>query len=644
METIYISERDGAVWNQLETKLKVIYVDNSKYLAIINFVACEENIDLRKIQELVAKYPSVDFRLYFNYNFTKIDKNLWVRKAKNQYYMQRDVITKLGNDIYKHIIKAYFVYKFPYNSYKYELEKLKEIKQIDTGLYSEIIINCDNYNIKMNLQENTREGWLNVWTELRNRLENNDVNSIVFPDLRIEIELQDGNKIENLKYFLPLRHHYAEKFNIQLMVKYKKESDIEYRLKDFFAVLDDYVLKDIYYGKFSLQIKTPIGESSCLSILSFDKDEKPESIRKYDDLIRVYLEALITINEKRYVGTDENEMSAEEKETIRDSVFYFLLNKLNVIFGNENNFIIKIEDNNGDLEEYEYKIDEIVIHGKNIKIYDEAKWLDFENKILKFLNAKMNKFEILIFLYIIRNHIDNKVLFVHDGEKWLFNEYVADKTWTDSKTYAEGLLQLIENAQQHSNGIIAYFGMRLYKADPNVSMSKLAEETRTREMLWKKYWHDEHKTDNIFNKKTEKGDAKYSDFLEFYVLDDAIGDAKMSQGIIDKINETDTLKTKINSINEIFLLTEESYVVASDIESKLPFQLLFCIQHYGMRWFKKHIDNLDGIMEIYSPCADKKDGNARCFSNVFEKLEEITPNNNNLYFTEYSILVPLNYK
>lgn len=664
MNEIHISGNAESIWSQLGTELKDESENQS--LFILNFLDCENSIDLQMIGNVVSS--NVYFKLYFNYDFTEIKEDLWLNSAKDKYNKQRDIITNLGESVYKHIYKAYFVFKIHHKPNKNELVELKKIKNINTGKYSEIIINCDNYSIDFNLKDNTRESWISVWKELK-KVENSEINKVVYPNLRINIDIQDGSKIVNLKYFLPLRHHYEEKYNIKLIIKYNKDSDNIYRIQAYFLTLDESVLNDIYYGQYSLKRSQTIKESNIFPVLVFNQDEKPDFSNTYDDLIKAYMTALITTN---YEGTEENEMSSETKNSIRETVFCFSLEKLGVCIDYEKKLIkLDIKNKNGNTLTHKYSIDIVLSNEKSSKVNIDKYRAKLMEGLMVELSKSANKFAILIFLFIMCNYIDNKVLFTDNGKGWAFNEFIAEKTWNDAKTYAEGLLQLIENAQKHSNGHVAFFGMRIYKADPNAAMSMLADETQTRDVLWRKYWakqiwNEKHKkwesvkmevrdkysgrninTDNrnnIFNLgHGESGGVEYIDFIEFYVLDDAIGTDGKTRGIVNVIKTNNTLKKeyKIKSIENIFNLSESDYTN----------HLHFYIQHYGMRWLKNHIDNLNGIMEIYSPYSkdnpdgkeDNLDGKACCYSNVFKNLEESAPYYNDLYSTEYSILVPLKY-
>lgn len=484
-------------------------------------------------------------------------------------------------------------------------------------------------NKEIEISENNREGWAKgaeaiKTTEGYLKKQNTTDAGLTTFTYSIFVRLSQDNDITNLRYFLPLWHYFKKRnrsCKLVLRVELDTENDLSEKVAQLFAVLPD-VREEVVFNGRALRTKMDIGDLFPLICISQGSKQNDKLIEKYGELFSGYLSYVL--DEDKYKGTTGNRLKEIEKKEIRDKLSQFL-DKISINIADSNNANPKLQIN------------------KNIK-YDN--------------------FNALLFLYLIKNHVDNKVIFIKDNT-WVLNEDVLKKTWQDSKTYTEGLWQLIENAQHHSEGHVAYFGMRIYKTDLNESMSNIAKEAQTRDVLWRKYWAKqtwddgknewkavsmtEHKdrvssqktnnTDNIFNLRDPKtGMRVYSDFIEFYVLDDAIGDNGAS-GIIDKINSKHKFKKEIKHLQKIFELTENDYI--SEDESGVDFY----IEHYGMRWLKSHVDRLKGIMEIYSPCSQAEcDKKACCYSNVFENLEDATPYYKELYSTEYSILIPLENK
>ena len=214
----------------------------------------------------------------------------------------------------------------------------------------------------------------------------------------------------------------------------------------------------------------------------------------------------------------------------------------------------------------------------------------------------------LIFNFMLRDLCNSgRAVTSVEGKKQL-NVTLVQKIALDAKSYAEGLWQAIENAHLHSFGKVAYFGMRIYRSDPGSSMSSLFKEANTRHILWQNYWLTKTPTqksgskinsndqNNIFNLRAPDGGRVFSDFIEFYVLDDAIGEDGVPRGILEKIHtDQDSLvrDRRLTSISEIFDLSEHDY--------KKDDSISFYIKHYGMRWLRMHADRLNAIVQVYTP-------------------------------------------
>lgn len=241
----------------------------------------------------------------------------------------------------------------------------------------------------------------------------------------------------------------------------------------------------------------------------------------------------------------------------------------------------------------------------------------------------------LIFYFMLRDLCNSGRAVISAQGKPQLNATLVQKIALDAKSYAEGLWQAIENAHLHSFGRVAYFGMRIYRSDPGSSMFSLFKESNTRHILWKSYWLPQTATqksgskinsndqNNIFNLRTPDGGRVFSDFIEFYVLDDAIGEDGIPQGILEKIRtDQDSLvqSRSLSNISEVFKLSEADY--KGNI-------LSFYIKHYGMRWLRMHADRLNAIVQVYTPhlaetlnyqgkqYVRQRDLGGFCYSNIF---------------------------
>lgn len=132
-----------------------------------------------------------------------------------------------------------------------------------------------------------------------------------------------------------------------------------------------------------------------------------------------------------------------------------------------------------------------------------------------------------VWLFLVIEMIKSKQVFDFDTGVSVSLRYdLLEKSRMDAIAYADGLYQLIENACLHSTSHLAWFGMRLFPADRDASMSSFSKEAGYRQFLYSKYDKcffsgEEQQTrasNNIFN----CGDHEYKAFLEFYVVDDTL--------------------------------------------------------------------------------------------------------------------------
>ena len=251
-----------------------------------------------------------------------------------------------------------------------------------------------------------------------------------------------------------------------------------------------------------------------------------------------------------------------------------------------------------------------------------------------------NKFIVVISLFLISS-------FVEEMSKKEIEEFSADSEYIekivwDAESYAEGMWQAIENAQRHSCGKTAFFGMRYYKARMDSPLGKMQDRINTRKVLKAKYKYSISGSQNIVDRN------KFSDFIEFFILDDALelNDNKIVvKGIIDKINSVEEdekyLNCEVDSLKTIFELNEGHYRQAQKER--------FYNIHYGMRWLHSHVEKMGGIIELYSPNESdvrrKKiyifkpsHNNSKNDEKEYRRNENDDNFSDKLYSTEYSIL------
>ena len=234
-----------------------------------------------------------------------------------------------------------------------------------------------------------------------------------------------------------------------------------------------------------------------------------------------------------------------------------------------------------------------------------------------------------IFMFLLRNYIDNKEIFCSVDDGYSVNKSIFDKIFADSKSYAEGLFQIIENSCLYSCGKCAYVFMRTYSANRNSFMSDYERDSKNRLRLYNKYKLCLEKNvsgsinpNNIFN-------DNYSDYLELCVFDNAIN----KKGILETYNSKNNNNFKAENINQVIEETEDEYKQRNNKIAE------YYITHYGLRWFNKIIAKNTGCIMIMSPynndtslyLSPNNDSN-----DTFEKC--------NSYYTEHNVLLPLSYK
>lgn len=164
---------------------------------------------------------------------------------------------------------------------------------------------------------------------------------------------------------------------------------------------------------------------------------------------------------------------------------------------------------------------------RSISAANKAKLRDQMEDLLRGYLVEMSILAQAIWLFLVIEMIKSKQIFDFDtGESVSLRYDLLEKCRMDAIAYADGLYQLIENACLHSTSHLAWFGMRLFPADRDASMSSFSKEAGYRQFLYSKYDKcffsgEEQQTrasNNIFN----CGDHEYKAFLEFYVVDDTL--------------------------------------------------------------------------------------------------------------------------
>lgn len=584
--------------------------------------------------------------------------------------------------------------------------------------------------MEFHVRENSREGWQSVWRQLKGAMPfesiEKDISKITDADYDkyvkcvFHVSLNGESEVTNLRYYLPLYSFLKRKHMIPFLLLKGEKGDLE-RARQFLGILINYEGMLVAFGSiegtqremiFKAYIERDHSlrkiDKDCLfcalTTMSKERVENGEYVYNltcpsgYNHIInRTHL---IDVDILKQVICELPNKKPKSKEQIR-----LIIWNLHWIDASDIMPLLPLSSD----ETYSNDILESLVDIYKSPYQSTKKESSSQesqcSEILPSFDG--NLFAELIFCFLFRNIYISNQLTTDSSAQPSIDDTLIQKTVLDSKSYAEALWQLIENAHIHSSGKVAYFSIRIYKADPESSMSELQKEANTRNGLWRKYWITKKSavklqnvtfnasTDNIFNKRLNNNRRMYADFLEIYVLDDAINDDGTPLGILEKIrSDQDALSKEANlsHISDVFELTERDY-------ADKP--LNYYIKHYGLRWLLMHMARSHAIMQIYTPHLAEtytyngkqyikiRDFGGFCYSNIFyseymcpgygKMAEEsvvlntatneirtilalqdsgAAPNNNwaeengkvellvpkpEYYSTEYSILIPLSY-
>ncbi len=492
--------------------------------------------------------------------------------------------------------------------------------------------------------KNDRVGWQAIWGQLRNDMAKGAENPE--KEYSFAAELNEENDVSNLRYFLPLHSFLRRKGKTAILHLSGRENMLR-RAEQFLSILYNYGDLLVTFGDMAGTQR----EKICAAYLERDKDLTPGERVLVSCVLAGMEEKLTPEGLYEYTFTYPRERSRRANGDYL--INYNLLKQAICAVPNTKpnsveqlkvtsypahqmdvSDLLPLVEFSEDTSVSEHLLEELI--GRYQAYAEENLGSDLQKRWTKIIPPfDGNRLAELIFYFMLRNLCQSKRV-GKSSQEWSENDItLLQKTALDAKSYAEGLWQAIENAHLHSCGKVAYFGMRIYKAEVESSMFELPKEVNTRYTLWRKYWLPQTRTqnndaavntndnNNIFNLRTSSGKRVYTDFIEFYVLDDAIGENGNPEGILKKIrDDQNDLKQEheLSRISDIFQLSEEDY------EGN---QVNFYIRHYGMRWLRMHADRLNAIMQIYSPhytepityrekhYVRQKDLGGFCFSNIF---------------------------
>ncbi len=457
--------------------------------------------------------------------------------------------------------------------------------------------------------KNTRVEWIRVYNEfVKDEEKQNKTNSFFF-----NVDCTDTD-VCVLRYYYPLRNYLLDKgkkVNLRTYVAPKglDKNDLERAKKSFEYRRYQFLSQDPYIA------------------LAAPENEKKDEDDNASDIFPMLIIP--------YGSTPDGAVFGKLCDIyIRDTLLLPDLHNKKRLFETLCSFLYDLKDDTEgtSFKDFSARLQLLTVAEDKRKFWEENKKI-FAVENLKNFSEK-DILSIIFFFFLLRAFIRRSFQSVQQNNKWNFD--FLNRMIMNSKSYGEGIWQLIENAHEHSQGKIAFFGMRFHKANIDVTMSKLVENSLTRKRLWDQYiYKHKDESDNIFNIENSNGTKKYADFLEVFVMDDALYAEGEGSGILDAIKRDQTELLEVpTSIGDIFKLEEKKYKDGRGKEQ-------YYIKHYGLRWLQKHVRNNDGILWVYSP--KFRTGESVYYYNGYGTYEIDLPTNNFVYSTEYNILFPISY-
>ena len=248
----------------------------------------------------------------------------------------------------------------------------------------------------------------------------------------------------------------------------------------------------------------------------------------------------------------------------------------------------------------------------------------------------------LIWTIFLRSFSDSKDLFYRDEKKrWHIDMETLRCTRLDAISYAEGLLQLMENACIHSQMKRSYISIRI--RDVNITAKgpmRVAEAAQTRLEIYRRH-------EQLFTVRAKKGQAgdsrqsklsfdykleRYTKFcLEFSVLNDALLLSPRSPSELWGIVRTFAYNRHIEDWAEMNLDYVFSYRCNNEND---------IAKHYGLRLLEKTVHLNGGLFSVLSPGIPGEQTRYSSFYHGQAKTYCDRIDSNESY-TEFNVLLPL---
>jgi len=245
-----------------------------------------------------------------------------------------------------------------------------------------------------------------------------------------------------------------------------------------------------------------------------------------------------------------------------------------------------------------------------------------------------------VYLYYMQ---DNKELFTWTesakvGGAFELRKERIDKSYLDSREYAEGVLQLVENSCQHTQNGVAYLSLRVHYVNRNCRESDLVKVATSRNRLIQRYSKDLKlsKDYNSYFPRRLSLEGKIPFYFEICIADDATsfdGNKDEPRGIPEMyarnhIWKTDGDKDTSVELCHVFGRRTEYGMpekMANTIDEMSEDNLKLVTYHYGVRQLQKIVLRNSGSFLVKTPSM-KRPGFVEAYSAYSEtKLPDPPP-------------------
>lgn len=241
----------------------------------------------------------------------------------------------------------------------------------------------------------------------------------------------------------------------------------------------------------------------------------------------------------------------------------------------------------------------------------------------------------LLWSLFLRSLSDSKDLFYRDKKRrWRVNAETLRCTQLDAVSYAEGILQLIENACIHSEMKRSYISIRLSDIDITGSgVMRVAKAAQTRVEIYERQ-------KQFLSEKPDPPDGEGRPEVSEYELE------RQARFCLDfsVLNDSTSVSEGLMGITKMFAKNRKMDWRDVTLEKAFSYQcekMSDISRHYGLRLLEKTVQLNGGFFSVRSPGADgEQERYGSFFSNSVRKIYYRCPGSQDPC-TDFNVLLPL---